>query len=131
MERLAERRMHMDGAGDVLKKRTHFKCQRELGRKLRDMLADSLDPEHPVITLARNDTDKPARISPIHRQGTPIGRERKLSDNDIDPLPSRIGRRKPGADQLTLARPLIACDARVEGSSPFALHLRVAPRPGF
>ena len=58
-----KRRVDMDGPGQVFQARAHLDRHGELGRELGDMGAHRLQPDHPMIGLARHDADKAARIA--------------------------------------------------------------------
>src|SRR5690606_37004790 len=57
---LAERRMRMNRSGDILQHRALLEGVRELARELGNVIADRVNGNQPVITLARDDANKAA-----------------------------------------------------------------------
>ncbi len=100
MERLAQRRVDVNRAGDVFQHRAHLQRQRELVRQLADMRAHRLDAEHAVIRLARQDAHEAASVAGVHRQGAAVRHEREHRGDDV--LALRLVRPKAGADDLRL-----------------------------
>src|SRR3989338_348402 len=98
LERLAQRWMRVDRAGDVLQSRPHLDRQREARRKLGYAGADRLDAEYEMIVGAGDDADEAILALAGHRPA--VCPEGKLPDLDLDPCRSRPGGRQPDRDDL-------------------------------
>ena len=93
MDRLAERRVCMDDAGDVLEHRAHLHECGKLSGQLGDVRADSLQAQDAAVGLARDNPDESGWRLRGHRKRPAAGLEREPADDAID-----AGGRVVGAD---------------------------------
>jgi len=107
VERLAQRRVNVDGASHVFKHCAHFQCMGELSGQFRHMTSYSVNTEYAMIVLAGDDANKATIVAAFHAERAAVGREREDAADCFDPRCFRLIRKHAGGNDFWFGKGVI------------------------